>query len=696
MLRVIRLTIALVCATLSGVPALSSALAAQVATPPATPVADAGDIVPGSLLTAMDTSVSPADDFYRYATGAWRDKTVIPADEAAYGVGDEVRDLTIEQLLGLLNDLSASDSLPEGSDEWKAVQLFQQGLDYDTRNAQGIEPIADDLARIDAITTMGELYAFLREGVLTSHASGLYGVSPGVDLEDSSVYTLWYGGPSLGLPNRDYYWKNDEVNEPIRQAYRDTSAKLLGFVGYSAEDAADAAQRVYDFEKRLAEPLLSPEAGNDPANYYHPRPIGDLAKANPDFDWPAFLEILGIADQEIVVISQEAYLDAVDNIVNSTDLQTIKDYLVLQILWNTASALTKEMDDTAFSFYGTALYGVEEQSPDEEQALGAVNGNLGFALGKLYVDEYFPPEAKAQIEELVARMKDATRARIEQLDWMSPETKEAALAKLDTMRVKVGYPDAWRTYENVTIGDSYADSLLSANIAEYQRDLARINEPVDRDEWHMLPQTVNAYYSPTNNEIVFPAAILQPPYFDYQADPAYNYGAIGGTIGHEITHAFDQSGSRFDANGNLVNWWTPEDDERFTALTDRVVEQYGQIEVRPGLFVNGELTIGENIADMGGMQIAYDALQAELEEEGDPGLIEGLTQDQRFFLSHAFRWAETARPEFLATLIGTDSHAPAEVRAVEPSRNMEEYFTAFGIEPDDPMWLAPEDRIVIW
>jgi putative endopeptidase len=397
-----------------------------------------------------------------------------------------------------------------------------------------------------------------------------------------------------------------------------------------------------------------------------------------------------------VIVTQEAYLDAIDEIVNATNLETIKDYLKLQVLRNTASALTKEMDDTIFDFYGTTLYGVEEQTPDEEQALGAVNGALGFALGKLYVDEYFPPEAKAQIEELVARVKDATRVRIENLEWMTPETKAEALKKLDTMRVKVGYPDEWRTYENVTIGDSYAASVLSANIAEYKRDLARIDEPVDKDEWGMLPQTVNAYYSPTNNEIVFPAAILQPPYFDYQADPAYNYGAIGGTIGHEITHAFDQSGSRFDANGNLENWWTPEDQEEFTALTDRLKAQYDAIEVQPGLFVNGDLTIGENIADLGGMQIAYDALQAELAQDGDPGLIEGLTQDQRFFLAHAFRWAENARPAFLDTLVKTDSHSPAQVRAVEPSRNMDAFFEAFGIEPGDPMWLAPEERIVIW
>jgi putative endopeptidase len=695
MLRLLRLIAVLLCAAMLSIP---GALAAQVATPAASPVATpvAGALSHDPLPGNMDRSVDPREDFYRYAVGAWLDRTTIPPDKAGYSISQEIDDRTTKELLGLLDRLVKSDNLPEGSDEWKAVQLFSQGLDYTTRNAQGIAPIAGDLAQIDAVSNLGELYQLLRDAVLTTNISGLYGVSPSPDLQDSSVYTLWYGGPWLGLPNRDYYWKDDAANEPIREAYRATGAKLLQFAGYDEASAKDAARRVYDFEKRLAEPLLSPEDFNDPTNYYHPRPVSDLVAANPDFNWPAFLTILGVPDQKTVVVTEEGYLDAIDGIVTSTDLETIKDYLRLQVLWNTASALSKEMDDTAFSFYGTVLNGIEQQRPDDEQALGAVNGSLGFALGKLYVDEYFPPEAKAQIETLVGRLQTATRHRIENLDWMTPETKAAALAKLDTMRVKVGYPDKWQTYEKVTIGDSYVKSLLSANIAEYKRNLARVGKPVDRDEWGMLPQEVNAYYSPTNNEIVFPAAILQPPFFDYAADPAVNYGGIGATIGHEITHAFDQSGSRFDAEGNLRDWWTPEDTKRFQALTEEIAKQYSGIEVLPGLHVNGELTIGENIADMGGLQIAYDALQAELASSGDPGPIDGLTQGQRFFIAFALSWADKPREASLRTLIQTDEHAPAQVRAVEPSRNMDAFFEAFGIEPGDAEYLPPADRIVIW
>ncbi|MFT4040450.1 MAG: M13 family metallopeptidase, partial [Thermomicrobiales bacterium] len=679
----VRLLFVLACLVMTGVP---GALARQSATPMASPEASplAGAVEHGSLLVAMDPEVAPGDDFYRYAAGRWIDRAVIPPDWPSWDATSELTELTTDQLLGLLKTLSASDTLQEGSDEWKAVQLFAQGMDRATRNAQGVQPIQAELDAIAAVSSLDALYALIRDDWWTSHVGGFYSVSPGIDLADSSRYALWYNSAAIGLPSRDYYWDDDETNEPIRQAYRDTSAKLLTLAGWDEADAADAAQRVYDFEKRLAEPMLSPEDWNDPDNYYHPHAITDLEQANPDFDWPAFLAVLGIQDQDTVIVPEEDFLAQVDAIVTSTDLQTLKDYITLQVLWGTASSLSQELDDTAFSF-ATTLYGVEEQSPDDEQALGAVNGNLGFALGKLYVDEYFPPEAKAQIEELVSNLKDATRTRIENLEWMTPETKAEALHKLDTMRVKVGYPDEWQTYENVTIGDSYVASLQSASVAEGKRQLARINEPVDRDEWGMLPQEVNAYYSPTNNEIVFPAAILQPPFFDYQADLATNYGGIGATIGHEITHAFDQSGSQFDADGNLRDWWTPEDAEEFTALRDAVATQYSEVEVEPGLFVDGELTIGENIADMGGLQIAYDALQTALAKEGDPGLIEGLTPEQRFFISYAYTWAEAARPQYLATQVETNEHAPGAVRAVEPPRNMDSFYEAFGIEPGDPM-----------
>lgn len=673
---------------------------AQDATPVASPAAQGSPVAQtsghhGVDPANMDPSVDPGDDFYRYATGGWQDRTEIPADEASYGSFDVVNDATIEQLLGLMSTLSNSTDVPVGSDEWKAVQLFRQATDLKTRDAQGVTAVQGDLDAIDGIQTLDDYYRFQEIAGLETHLWGLFGVGVQPDLADSSINVAWYYGPSLGLPNRDYYWVDDESNEAIRTAYKEACAKLLTYLGYDEAQATSAAEAVYAFEKAVAEPILAPADYNDPNNYYHPTAIADLIKANPSFDWASYMEFMGIQDEKTIVVTEPKFLSSIEGILAATDLQTIKDFLKLQTLWFTADLLTQDIQKIAFDFTSN-FSGATEQKPLDEQALDAVNGALGFALGKLYVDSYFPPEAKAQIEDLVAKVIAATKVRVNALDWMSPETKKTAIAKLDALRIKVGYPDVWRTYEAVNIEESYAETLLSANIAEYRRTLAEVGKPVNRDEWGMLPQQVNAYYNPSNNEIVFPAAILQPPFFDYQADPASNYGGIGAVIGHEITHGFDQSGSQFDQNGNFVDWWTEQDKTTFQQKTKAVVDQYSAIEVLPGLFVNGELTIGENIADMGGMQIAHDALQAALQESGDPGEIDGLTQDQRFFIAWAFVWADKARDEYLTSLIKTNEHSPAQVRGAQPERNMDAFYDAFGIEASDPVYLAPDQRVVIW
>ena len=662
------------------------------ASPPAAVVAGHG-----VQLSDMDLSVDPGQDFYRYATGAWQDGNEIPPDEAWWGVYDQTNDLTRNQLIDVLAQYAASDTLPVGPDEWKAVQLFAQARDMDTRNAQGLDPIAGDLAQIDEIASLDDLYAFLREAPLTTHVwCGLSCLWVGPDYADSSVYAAWYSSPYLGLPSRDYYWEDDESNEPIREAYRAMSAKLLGVAGYDPARATTAAANVYAFEKRLAEPMFRIEEWNDPQNYYHPQPVAALSKADPAFDWPAFLSEMGIPDIETIIVPEEEYLAQVDGIVATTDLETVKDYLKLQVLRDTAESLTAETEQISFDFYRGVLRGVEQQRPLDERVIGYVNDALGFALGKLYVQAYVSPETKALVEEMVAQERDAARARIAALTWMAPETREAAIAKLDAMQVKVAYPDAWRSYEGVNIEESLPASLLSASVAETRRWLARIGQPVDREEWLDLPQTVNAYYNPSNNEFVVMAGFLQPPFFDPEADLASNYGALGAIIGHEITHGFDQSGSQFDARGNLADWWTPEDASTFESLTGDVVAQFDAIEVLPGLFIDGELTIGENIADMGGMQIAYDGLQLALADAGDPGLIDGLTPDQRFFISAAFSSASEVRDEALRMQVETDFHAPDAVRGVQPSRNMDAFYEAFDIGPDDPMYLPPAERIVIW
>ncbi len=661
----------------------------------ATPIA--GGPAHGVQLAHMDQAVSPGQDFYRYATGAWQDQNEIPPDEAWWGVYDQLIDLTRNQLIDLLDREAETGTLPVGSDEWKAVQLFAQARDVQTRNTQGLAPVAEDLARIDDIASLDDLYAFLRDAPLTTNVTcGLSCLFVAPDYADSSVYAAWYSSPYLGLPSRDYYWDDDEADAPIREAYRLMNAKLLGVAGYDTERATTAAANAYAFEKRLAEPMFRLEAWNDPQNYYNPEPVATLSRANPAFDWPAFLTAMGIPDVETIIVTEPAYLEQVEDIVAETDLETVKDYLKLQLLQQTAESLTEETEQISFDFYRTVLSGVEEQRPLDERVIDSVNDALGFAVGKLYVEEYVSPETKAAVLEMVEHERAAARARIAALDWMAPETREAAIAKLDAMTVKVAHPDKWQTYEAVNIEESLAESLRSAALAETRRWLARVGQPVDPEEWLYLPQTVNAFYDPTSNEFVLLAAFLQPPYFDPEADLASNYGSLGTIIGHEITHGFDQGGSQFDADGNLVNWWTEEDASSFAGLTERVVEQYDAIEVLPGLFVDGDLTIGENIADLGGLQIAYDALHLALAESGDPGLIDGLTPDQRFFISMAFSWALEARDEALRMQVETDFHAPDMIRGVQPARNMDAFYEAFGIGPEDPMYLAPEDRIVIW
>ncbi len=428
-------------------------------------------------------------------------------------------------------------------------------------------------------------------------------------------------------------------------------------------------------------------------------------------DWRGFTETLGIPGVPQLIVTEARYLNALPGIVESTPIDVLKDYLKLELLWSFAGNLSEDVERAAFDFQGRVLGGVEELRPLEERALEQVNGTLGEAVGKLYVAETFPPEAKARITELVNALIIAFRDRLEVNSWMTSETKVRALDKLASINVKVGYPDRWKSYGAVTIENSYAASTLSAYNAEYRRNLRQVGQPVDRDEWFMTPQTVNAYYNPYGNEIVFPAAILQPPFFDYRADPASNFGGIGFVIGHEITHGFDLQGSQFDAQGNLSNWWTEEDNERFQGLNERAVQQFGGLEVLPGLFVDGQITVTENVADLGGVQVAFQALGDYLAERGHPlppppdlsggspperVAGERLTQEQRFFVSAATVWREKVRDEALQTQVQSDVHAPAAVRATQPIRNMDAFHEAFGIEPGDPMFLPPEARIVIW
>ncbi len=674
-------------------------------TPVATPQVAS---VHGIDLADMDLAVAPEVDFYTFANGGWLDRAVIPGDRPAYDVFTALTDRTIAQQLSLLRGASGPDSAVPGSDEAKAATLFTQGMDMVERDRQGLEPIRDILDRIGAIDSKNAYHDYLERAAFDGVSATLpLGVLP--DLNESTTNALYLGGPSLGLPNRDYYLEDDSSLVAVRDAYVETGAALLAAAGYAPDDAEAAAQAVYDLEKALAAETLTRAQQQDFSLLNNPMTLDELATVYPDMDWPRYLQSLGVTGINQVIVSETSYLEALPGIMAATPVETLRAYLTLRLVSNWAEALSDDLGETAFAF-SQALTGLEARPKLEERVLDQVNGALPDAVGKLYVAAYFPPEAKATIEELTQDVLTAFRDRLETNIWMTPETRAKAVEKLDAVTVKVGYPEEWETYETVELGESFAASLRSAHEAHLRKDYTKAGNPVDRTEWDLPAQIVNAQYNPFANEIVFPAGILQPPFFDYEADPASNYGAIGYVIGHEITHGFDLMGSQFDSDGNLANWWTEEDQEDFLALNEALAEQYSAIEVAPGLFVDGQITVGENAADLGGIQNAYAALLARLAEETAPGattaagatpvagdMIEPpFTPEQRFFIAAASVWRNKTRPEFLELLVRSDTHAPGSVRATQPLRNADPFFPAFGIEPGDPMWLAPEERIIIW
>jgi putative endopeptidase len=665
---------------------ISSALAEQVLPTHGVSVAD------------MDPGADPAADFYRYANGGWLDRTTIPDDFASIETMTDLDGRTRAQLVELLAQRALSDDVTPGSDEWKAIRLFEQGMDLEARNTQGLTPIEPILQQIDAIEDRADLHEFLETSIF-ANAPGFFMVNAGPDLMDSTETVAFLSGPLIGLPTRDYYLESGPAIDPVREAYITMGADLLALTGRDETEARVAAQAIYDLEAELAAPTLAPEEVEDISLVYRFMTVDELAEIYPAMDWRGYFAALGLDDLSRLVVAEQRYMTALDEIISNTPLPVLKDYLRLQALVSGSFFMDESLEATTFAYYGSALSGVNVIAPLEGRTLDMVNGYLGDALGQLYVDAYFSPEAREQSEELVGELITAFRQRLEANPWMTAETRANALAKLDSLRVKAGYPDAWDDYAEVTIEDSYFASMLSASNILYLRGLAEIGSPVDEEAWPFPPQTVNAMYNPVLNEIIIPAAILQAPLFDAEADPASNFGAIGYIIGHEITHGFDQSGAQFDAEGNLANWWTEDDIARFGALNDEVVEQYEQLEVVDGMFVDGELTIAENVADLGGIQVAYDALQLHLDRHGNPTLDDGeleLSQEQRFFIAAATVWRAEIRDEALMTVLLADTHAPAAIRATQPLRNTDAFHDAFDITPGDPMYLAPEERVVIW
>jgi len=648
--------------------------------------------VSGIDLDAMDTSVKPGDDFFAYVNGTWVAETEMPADKSRYGTFDKLRDESQEAVKAIIEE-SATGDFPKGSDEQKVGDLYNSFLDWDTRNARGLEPLQPELDRIAAIADYDDLAVYFA-GALKRGLDAPFGVGQLPDPKDPQRYAIAAGQSGLGLPDREYYLKDDPKSEEIRAKYVEHIAKMFDLAGL--EGGSDAAATIMALETTLARQHMTKEQRRDIMGNYNKVPREELTALMPNFYWDGYLDELRIPEEPFIIVFATDYLKALDGIIRDTDLETWKTYLTWSALNNSASRLTRALDEQDFEFYEKTLSGVSEQRADWRRATQVVDGLLGEVVGKVYVKRHFPPEAKERMLELVGNLVKAYEKSISELDWMGEETRAQALDKLHKFTPMIGYPDKWRDYSKVDIEpDDLYGNIERANLAEYERQLERHNGPVDRLEWGMTPQTVNAYYSPLKNQIVFPAAILQPPFFNMAADDAVNYGAIGAVIGHEIGHGFDDKGSTFDGDGVLRNWWTDEDRAAFEKRTGALVAQYDAFMPFEDLSINGEFTQGENIGDLGGITIGLLAYRMSLDGK-EPPVIDGFTGMQRVFLGFARVWRGIIRDEELRRRIATDPHSPGIYRANGPVRNVNEWYEAFDVKPDNALYLPPEERVKIW
>lgn len=646
----------------------------------------------GVNLANMDASVRPGDDFFSYVNGTWVASTEIPADRSKYGTFDLLRD-EAQEAVKLIIEESASGDFANGTDEQKVGDLYKSFLDVEGRDAKGIAPLRPELEQIDAIQDYKDLVIYFA-------AAGKRGVDSPVgfgqapDFKNPKEYMILAAQSGLGLPDREYYLKDDEASAAIRGSYVEHIEKMFGLAGFA--DGATAAETIMALETRLAEKQMSKEDARDWATNYNKIAVQDLPLIMEHFDWGGYLEAAGVPDLNAIVFLMTDYLKAFDQIMVDTDLDTWKTYLYWSALNNSASRLSGALDEQNFEFYGKTLAGTQEQRAMWRRGVRSVNGMLGEVVGKVYVKRHFPPEAKERMTRLVANLVLAYEKSIKELDWMTEATKLEALNKLSKFSTKIGYPDEWRDYSALEIrADDYYGNVERAAIAEHERQMNRQGTPVDRSEWVLTPQTVNAGYVPPLNEIIFPAAILQPPFFDLGAEDAINYGAIGAGIGHEIGHGFDDAGSAFDGDGVLRNWWTDEDRAEFEKRTARLVEQYDGFRPFEDLSVNGEFTLGENIGDLGGISIGLLAYQMSLDGAESP-VIDGFTGAQRVFLGFGQIWSGKYRDESLRLMIGTDPHSPVMYRANGSVRNVPAFYEAFDVSENDALYLAPEDRVKIW
>lgn len=679
--------------------AASTTIYAQTAkqTPPASPIAPAAAATTPKLGTFgvetanMDKTVAPGDDFYAYVNGTWQKTTEIPADKASWGGFGILRDLSDQRTRAVIEDAAKAQNA-SGSVGEKIGVTYAGFMDQARIEAAGAAPLKPYLAEIAALQTPAQLAAFFGK----SQARGIdvpLGVAIEQDLKDNSVYSVYAGQGGLGLPDRDYYLKDDPKFAEARTKYVAHVAAMLQLAGYP--DPQGSAQRIFDVEKQIATVHWDRAKLRQVELAYNPVMRPDLARQMPGFDWDALLAAQGLKNATRVIVTAPSAIEGTVKIVAATPMSTWRDYLAYHVVSHEAPLLSSPFVNENFAFYGTTLSGTPQLKERWKRGVDIVNGSMGEAVGQVYVDRYFPPESKAKMDELVRNLIAAMDIRLSKLTWMAPETKVKARAKLAAFTPKIGYPDKWRDYSTLQVvpGDVLGNADRVAEF-EWKRQLDKIGKPVDRAEWFMTPQTVNAYANPLMNEVVFPAAILQAPFFDPNADPAVNYGAIGAVIGHELSHHFDDQGRKFDPKGNFAEWWTPQDVTRFKAYTDKVVAQYAAYEPIPGAHVNGELTLGENMADLAGVTVAYDAYKISLEGKKAP-VIGGYTGDQRFFLGFGQVWQTKAREAAVRQQLTIDPHTPGNWRAYVV-RNLDPWYGAFAVKPGQKYYLAPTERIKVW
>jgi len=665
--------------------------ATTVASPTDVPAAAPAALSAGLDKAGMDAAARPQDSLFFAMNGSWLKATPIPADKADYGTFTQLYDLSNERVKAIIEKLGTTPQAA-GTVNAKIGDFYKSYLDTAAIDAAGMAPLKPYLAQIDAVKTRADLVKLM--GEWAPFVDLPLGMGVGVDPKDPTIYSAAASQGGLGIGNRDYYLKSDARFAKARAAYLVYVQALLAAQG--SHNAKVEANAVMGFEKRLAKAQWTQEANRDPVKTYNPMTLKALAAKAPQLDWTAYFAAGQITDPAFVSISQPSYAWAVANMVKSEPLDVWKAYLRVHLMDALAQELPGDVRTARFQFRGVALNGTTTDRPRWERAVDTVNDALGEAIGQIYVSEYFPPAYKARMVQLVDNLMKAYATSIDKLTWMSPETKVQAHAKLAKYGIKIGYPDTWRDYSALEVkpGDALGNAVRAAQF-EYHRQAVRNGKPVDRTEWGMTPQTVNAYYDPTKNEIVFPAAILQPPFFDMKADDAVNYGAIGAVIGHEISHGFDDEGSQFDGDGKLRNWWTASDRKAFDAITGKLDAQYSAYEPLPGVHVKGKLTMGENIADLSGLQIAYKAWQISLNGQPAP-VIDGVSGAQRFYYGFAQVWREKDRDEAMLQLVTSNPHSPPQFRADGAAINSDGFHEAFGTKPGDKMWKAPADRLRLW